>query len=101
MDRVYDDVLYRHDNCSFDPFGWDYAIDEFADLAANNGKPVYFRLQEDHMGKYRDRLSGLRVRTSSFLFPERAFRCVYHLVFGGPLFGLESNKTVVTALIKE
>ena len=30
-----------------------------------------------------------------------AFRCVYHLVFGGPLFGLESNKTVVTALIKE
>ena len=52
-------------------------------------------------GKYRDRLSGLRVRTGSFLFPERAFRCVYHLVFGGPLFGLESNKTVVTALIKE
>ena len=35
------------------------------------------------------------------LSPERAFRCVYHLVFGGPLFGLESNKTVVTALIKE
>ena len=63
--------------------------------------PVYFRLQEDHMGKYRDRLSGLRLRTGSFLFPERAFRCVYHLVFGGPLFGLESNKTVVTALIKE
>ena len=53
------------------------------------------------MGKYRDRLSGLRLRTGSFLFPERAFRCVYHLVFGGPLFGLESNKTVVTALIKE
>ena len=62
---------------------------------------LYFRLQEDHVGKYRDRLSGLRVRTGSFLFPERAFRCVYHLVFGGPLFGLESNKTVVTALIKE
>ena len=51
--------------------------------------------------KYRDRLSGLRLRTGSFLFPKRAFRCVYHLVFGGPLFGLESNKTVVTALIKE
>ena len=101
MDRVYDDVLYCHDNCSFDPFGRDYAIDEFADLASNNGEPVYFRLQEDHVGKYRDRLSGLRVRTGSFLFPERAFRCVYHLVFGGPLFGLESNKTVVTALIKE
>ena len=32
MDRVYDDVLYRHDNCSFDPVGRDYAIDEFADL---------------------------------------------------------------------
>ena len=94
-------VLYCHDNCSFDPVGRDYAIDEFADLAANNGEPVYFRLQEDHMGKYRDRLSGLRLRTGSFLFPERAFRCVYHLVFGGPLFGLESNKTVVTALIKE
>ena len=74
MDRVYDDVLYRHDNCSFDPFGRDYAIDEFADLASNNGEPVYFRLQEDHMGKYRDRLSGLRVRTGSFLFPERAFQ---------------------------
>ena len=77
------------------------AIDEFADPASNYGEPVSFRLQEDHMGKYRDRLSGLRVRTGSFLFPERAFRCVYHLVFGGPLFGLESNKTVVTALIKE
>jgi len=101
FDRVYDDVLYCHDNCSFDPVGRDYAIDEFADLASNNGEPVYFRLQEDHVGKYRDRLSGLRVRTGSFLFPERAFRCVYHLVFGGPLFGLESNKTVVTALIKE
>jgi len=57
--------------------------------------------KKDDVGKYRDRLSGLRVRTGSFLFPERAFRCVYHLVFGGPLFGLESNKTVVTALIKE
>ena len=85
----------------FIAIGRDYAIDEFADPASNNGEPVYFRLQEDHMGKYRDRLSGLRVRTGSFLFPERAFRCVYHLVFGGPLFGLESNKTVVTALIKE
>ena len=42
--RVYDDVLYRHDNRSFDPVGRDYAIDEFADLAANNGEPVYFRL---------------------------------------------------------
>ena len=49
-------------------FGRDYAIDEFADLASNNGEPVYFRLQEDHVGKYRDRLSGLRLRTGSFLF---------------------------------
>lgn len=52
------------------------------------------------MWEYRDRAFWVRLRTGSFLFPERAFRCVYHLVFGGPLFGLESNKTVVTALIK-
>ena len=99
--------LHIDDNGGFEPLNVDTAhklakqIIEFADLASNNGEPVYFRLQEDHVGKYRDRLSGLRVRTGSFLFPERAFRCVYHLVFGGPLFGLESNKTVVTALIKE
>ena len=52
------------------------------------------------MGKYRDRLSGLRLQTGSFLFLERAFRCVYHLVFGGFVFGLEDNKTVIPALIK-
>ena len=69
-------------------------LDEFADLASNNGKPVYFRLQEDHMGKYRDRLSWVACPDWSFLIflnvPSGAFII---LVFGGPLFGLESNKT--------
>ena len=100
MDRVYDDVLYRHDNCSFDPFGRDYAIDEFADLASNNGEPVYFRLQEDHVGSiaigFLGCVSGLVL--SYFLnVPSGAFIILFLVV----PFGLESNKTVVTALIKE
>lgn len=98
MDRICNDVLHRCYDRTLDPLGGNYVVNELADFASGYGEPVHVRLQENHLGKYRDRLLGVRGGTGAVLLLKRTFRGVHYPGFGCPLFGDESNKTVVPAL---